>query len=273
MEPSPGEYQQSFARHRMTFGDLLSPEVSESLHRASLACVDNEKKEVGIIDFLCGLYLRDPNALTPHLQGDFGGVLDRALPIHRFGGEGLMPKAAVEKAAEGQGCEFIVSLPRYTDELIRLLWKSARLANALGKKASVQDVIAALTLENGWMKELTESNLSLTHSLADFDREVRSLIFYATPHTGPDWPTKMEFTFDGTLRPPFILELTTPSGRFQPVRSARVKLNGTEVASIVWPGKPLASATVGLMSTNTIEFDLDGPQFGSVEGSVRGTLP
>jgi hypothetical protein len=67
------------------------------------------------------------------------------------------------------------------------------------------------------------------------------------------------------------LEVSTPSGPFQPVRFAKVKLNGNEVASVSWPEKPTSSVAVVLMSSNKIELELDGPAFGSVEVSVRGT--
>jgi hypothetical protein len=80
----------------------------------------------------------------------------------------------------------------------------------------------------------------------------------------------MEFEHDGDLRPPFTLEISTPSGRFQPVQSAKVKLNDIEVAGVAWPENPTASVGVELRNLNKIEFELDGPMFGSVDLTVRG---
>ena len=50
-----------------------------------------------------------------------------------------------------------------------------------------------------------------------------------------------------------------------------MKLNGSELAGVSWPEKPNASVGVELRSLNKIEFELDGPAFGSVEVTVRGT--
>ncbi len=83
----------------------------------------------------------------------------------------------------------------------------------------------------------------------------------------------MEFEHDGTFQPPFMLEVSTSSGRFQPVRSAKVKLNGSEVAEIAWSEKPTGSMRVELLKLNKIEFELDGPSFGSIEVTIRGTPP
>ena len=65
--------------------------------------------------------------------------------------------------------------------------------------------------------------------------------------------------------------MSTPSGGFQPVRSAKVRLNGSEVADVSWPGKSTAIVGVELQASNKIEIELDGPMFGSVELTVRGT--
>jgi hypothetical protein len=92
VKPRLNAYQRSFAQHRMTFAtNLLSPELAESLRRASLACAENQKKETGIIDFFCGLYLQDRNEISLHFSGDFGAAVGHNFPIHRFGHEGLVP--------------------------------------------------------------------------------------------------------------------------------------------------------------------------------------
>lgn len=275
MKPHLNNYQRRFAQHRMTFGtNLLSPELAESLRRASLACAENQKKETGIIDFFCGLYLQDRNEITLHFSGDFAAVVNLNFPIHRFGHEGLVPKVMLdEMTSETESCNsgFGFSL-NYTDELHRLLWLSAKLANAVGKKASVKDVVAAVALGGEWMDELLRSGLTPSRDVADFDKEVGTVIFHVTAHTGEGWPREMDFERDGTFQPPFMLEVSTPSGPFLPVRSAKVKLNGSELAGVSWPEKPTASVGVELRSLNKIELELDGPAFGSVEVTVRGTL-
>jgi len=81
----------------------------------------------------------------------------------------------------------------------------------------------------------------------------------------------MEFPHDGTLKPPFTLEVRTPSGGFQPVRTAQIKLNGKKVAEIAWPEAAIVSAAVELNPSNTVELELDGPTFGSIEFMIRGT--
>ena len=80
----------------------------------------------------------------------------------------------------------------------------------------------------------------------------------------------MEFEIDKDIQPPYRLEARTPSGGFQPVRLARVKLNGSEVADVSWPEKPTATAEVLLQTKNKLEIELDGPMFGSMELIVRG---
>jgi len=57
---------------------------------------------------------------------------------------------------------------------------------------------------------------------------------------------------------------------FQPVRTARIKLNGNKVAEIVWPAIAIVNAAVELDASNSIELELDGPAFGSVEFTIRG---
>lgn len=266
-------YQHRFAQHRMTFGtNLLSPELAESLHRASLACAENQKKETGIIDFVCGLYLQDRTEITLHFRGDFAALVGQNFPIHRFGREGLIPQVMLDQmTSEGESCASGGFSLNYSDELHRVLWLSARLANAVGKKASVKDAVAALLLDPDRVDELARTGITPSRIVADFERDVSTVLFHATPHTREGWPRAMDFEQDGVLQPPFTLEVSTPSGPFQPVRSAKVKLNGSEVASLSWPEKPTGSVGVELLSLNKIEFELDGPAFGSVEVTVRGT--
>lgn len=266
-------YQRKFAQHRMSFGtNLLSPELVQALLRAAVACAENQKDKTGIVDFFCGIYLQCSDEITPHFNGDFAALLNQNFPIHRTGHEGLAPKVPPNRETSGNDSAigWSVSL-NYSDELHRLLWLSAGLANSVGKAASVKDVIAALALDQDWIDELAQTGIKPTRMVADFDREVRTIVFHATQHTGEGWPREMEFEQNGDLQPPFTLEISTPSGRFQPVHSAKVKLNDLEVAVIAWPERPTASVGVELGSSNKIEFELQGPRFGSLEVTVRGT--
>jgi hypothetical protein len=276
MKLSLSTYQRSFSHQRILFDtDLLSPEITESLHRACLACAENQKKETGILDFFCGLYLQDRGGITPHFTGDFAAIVNQNFPIHRFGREGLALKVMLDHIASTDEFEsgtpgFSFSL-KYSDELHRLLWLSAKLANAIGKKASLKDVVAAVALDKAWTDELQRGGLVPSRTIADFDRDVGTVVFHESQHMGEGWPRATEFEFDKALKPPFKLELSTPSGAFRPVRAAKLKLNGIEVASVSWPNKPTASVDVKLLNLNKIEFELDGPSFGSVDVTVRGT--
>jgi hypothetical protein len=266
------DFQRGFAQQRITFSpDVLSLELAESLRRTSLACAENQKKQAGIIDVLCGLYLQDRNEVGRHFSGDFAAVLGGNFPVHRYGREGLFPKAMLQGLASESGESSFSFALNYSDDVLRLLWLSQKLANAVGRKPSLTDVIAAVALNHEWMAELALCGLRPSRQLADFDQEVRTVVFHATPHTREGWPKEMEFEYDGALQPPFRLEVSTPSGPFQPVRSAKVKLNGSERVHVTWPEKPTVSVGVELRSLNKIEFELDGPEFGSVEVTLRGT--
>jgi hypothetical protein len=272
MKSSLNDFQRGYAQRRITFAtDVLSPELAESLRRTSLACAENQKKQAGIIDVLCGLYLQDREEIAPLFSGDLPDVLTQNFPLHRFGREGLFPKAMLDQMASGEAGEygFDFSL-NYTDDALRLLWVSEKLANAVGKNASIKDVVAALALDRAWMDELSRSGLAPSRFLADFDEEVRTIIFHAAPHTGEGWPRDFDFQLGEGIRPPYRLEVSTPSGPFQPVQLARVRLNGTEVADVSWPEKISAVVDVELQTSNKIELELDGPRFGSVELTVRG---
>jgi hypothetical protein len=266
-------YQRKLALHRVMFGDFLSPEVSHSLHRAWVACYENDRTETGLVEFLCGLYLEDEQELAKHFRGDFAALVKEVFPKHRRGDEGLIPEATLNEAAsEDQSCSGGLMYPiRCSDELLRLLWLATRIANAVGKKPSLKDVVAAATLHHNWMDQLLQHGFAPAGKIADFESEVESVVFHTSVHTSKGWPRQAEFARDGSLLPPFTLELTTPSGHFQPVRSANIKLNGGEVAGIAWREKPTASVQVELRELNKIEFELEGPEFGSIEVTVRGT--
>lgn len=272
MKSALTDYQRRIAQYRMTFDHLLSPEIKQSLRRASLACSENHKEETGIIEMFCGLYLEYQRELADHFRGDFATVVKQTFPKHRFGDQGFIPEVVLDKiTSDDDSCG--VGYPmKYSDEVLRLLWLATTLANAVGKKASLKDVLAAATQDASWMDELLRHGLAPSRKIANFQMEVETVVFYATIHMGEGWPRHLEFENDGILQPPFTLEVSTPSGGFQPVRSARVKLNGREVAEIAWSKEPSASVPVELLKSNKIDLEIDGPAFGSIEVTARGTL-
>ncbi len=266
------DFQRSYAQSRVAFvRNFLSQELGESLRRTALACAENRKKQAGIMDVICGLYLQDPDEMKRHFEGDFDSVVSRNFPAHRFGQEGLVPQATLNEAATESGGAFGYSFD-FSDGVLQLLWLSERLANAVGKRGTLKDFIAAIALDRESTDELSRCGLTSGRALADFDEEVRTIIFYATPFTDQGWPKEFKFEIEKELQPPFRLEATTPSGSFQPVRFARVELNGNEVADVSWPEKPTAAVEVVLQTKNKIKIDLDGPMFGSVELTVKGIL-
>lgn len=143
-------------------------------------------------------------------------------------------------------------------------------ANAVGKRASLKDALAALGQDMDWTSQLSRHGMTLAHKVANFDSDVGTVVFHATTHMNAAWPRRSEFQHEGTVKPPFRLEVKTPSGGFQPVRTARIKLNGNKVAEIAWPATAIVNAAVELKASNWIELELDGPVFGSIEFTIRG---
>jgi hypothetical protein len=263
-------FQRSYAQYRIAFlHDLLSQEVGQSLSRTALACAENQKKQAGIIDVICGLYLQDPDEMKRHFTGNLEAFAAQLFPIHRFGREGLVPQVMLNEAATESGGAFGYSFD-FDDDVIRVLWLGERLANAVGKRATLKDVVAAIALDRESTEELSRYGIASGRALADFNEDVRTIVFHSTPHTGDDWPKEVEFDIDKQIDPPFTLEASTPSGPFQPLRSARVTLNGSEVVDLAWPNKPSATVEVNLQPKNKIEFELDGPVFGSMKLTIRG---
>jgi hypothetical protein len=263
-------YQRQLAEHRIMFDHPLASDLEEALRRASLACAENGKKETGLIEFFCGLYLHYRKEVSDHFNGDFGAVLTRTFPKHRYGVEGLVPDAILEKAAnddESGGFSYSV---KHSDEVLRLLWLAMAFANAVGKRASLKDALAALGQDMGWTSQLSREGLTLAHKVANFDSDIGTVVFHADSHMNAAWPRRLEFQHDETVKPPFTLEVKTPSGGFQPVRTARIKLNGNIVAEIAWPATTTVNAAVELKASNSIDLELDGPAFGSIEFTIRG---
>lgn len=274
MKKSLSQFQRGYGHHRLTFvADLLSLELTEALRRTSLACAENRKKRAGIVELVCGLYLQDRDEIVKHFQGDLATVVGRIFPIHRFGREGLFGKQMLDALASDSDEHAAFGYPLdYEDDVLRLLWLSARLAGAVGKSTSMKDAIAAISLDPEWIEKLARGGLTLNGQLPDFDQEIKTIIFYATPHTGEGWPKELDFQFNKEFDPPYKLAVVTPSGPFQPVRSARVKLNGAPLAIVEWPDRPKTVVEVELRNSNKIEVEMEGPQFGSLELIVRGVL-
>lgn len=265
------DYQRRLAQHRIMFDHPLAHDLEEALRRASLACAENGKQETGLIDLFCGLFLHYQREVSDHFSGDFDAVLKRTFPKHRYGVEGLIPDAILEKVTrDDESGGFFYSV-KHSDEVLRLLWRATALANAVGKRASLKDVLAALTQERRWTDDLSRHGLIPAHKIADFESDIGTVVFHATTHMHATWPRRLEFQHDGTLKPPFTLEVRTPSGGFQPVRTAQIKLNGKKVAEIVWPAAATVNTGVELNASNTVELELDGPTFGSIEYTIRGT--
>jgi hypothetical protein len=271
MKPPLTAYQRQLAEHRIMFDHPLASDLEEALRRASLACAENGKKETGLIECFCGLYLHYRKEVSDHFDGDFDSVLTRTFPKHRFGVEGLIPAAALEKVTEDDDDGGIMYSVKHTDELLRLLWLAMALASAVGKRASLKDMIAALSQDRRWTSDLRRHGLTPSHKVANFDSDIGTVVFHATTHMNTAWPRRLEFPHDSSLKPPFTLEVRTPSGGFQPVRTAQIKLNGNKVAEIGWPAEPTVTAPVELNASNSVELELDGPSFGSIEFTIRGT--
>lgn len=270
MEPPLTAYQRQLAEHRIMFDHPLSSDLEEALRRASLACAENGEKETGLIEFFCGLYLHYRKEVSDHFNGDFDAVLTQTFPRHRYGVEGLISDAILEKAATDEESGGFFFSVKHSDEVLRLLWLAMALANAVGKRASLKDALAALGQDVGWTSQLSLHGLTLAHQVANFDSDVGTVVFHATTHMNAAWPTRLEFQHDGMVKPPFELEVKTPSGGFQPVRTACIKLNGNKVAEIAWPATPNVNAAVELKPSNSIELELEGPAFGSIEFTIRG---
>ncbi|MGO9402481.1 MAG: hypothetical protein ACLPVW_03300 [Terriglobales bacterium] len=259
--------QRQLAHHVLLFDRPLSAEVAEAVQRATLACAENGLTSTGMIEFFCGLHLQFKEELQTHFREDVGALVERIFPKHRFGDKGLVTEKVLENAATDEDSSFGYSVV-LSDSLIRLLWTATRLAGAVGRKTSLKDVIAAITLDDDWVGELQRNGVSPRGRVRDF-RDVLSVVFFATLHAHGSWPKKMEFDVDERIQPPFAALVKTPSGGFAAMKTATMKLNGVLVAEISWPDRSEVTAPVELQRKNTLEFEFDGPQFGSMEVTIR----
>jgi hypothetical protein len=268
MAPTLTDRQRQLAQYILLFDRPLASEVQEALQRATLACVENKIGITGLPEFLCGLYLQFNQELQVHFDGDMLAMLQRTFPKHRFGYKGLVNEAAIEKAGSDEDSGFGYSI-KLSDGLLRLLWMATRLADAVGRKTSLKDVIAAITLDDEWIGELRQNGFTPRKRLRDF-RDVLNVVFFAAPHAHGNWPKKMQFDVEHKIHAPFIACLKTPSGGFAAMNTASMKLNGRQVADISWPARPEVTVAVELEPKNTLEFQFGGPRFGSVEVTIAG---
>jgi hypothetical protein len=195
-------------------------------------------------------------------------LVERTFPKHRFGDKGLVTEKVLENAASDEDSSFGYEVV-LADDLIRLLWTATRLADAVGRKTSLKDVIAAITLEDEWIGELRRNGVAPREKLRNF-RDVVNVVFFTTLHAHGSWPKQMQFDTNEKIQPPFVALLKTPSGGFAAMKTATMKLNGKTVAEISWPDRSEVSFPVELQAKNTVEFEFDGPQFGSMEVTIRG---
>jgi hypothetical protein len=99
-----------------------------------------------------------------------------------------------------------------------------------------------------------------------------NVVFYATLQARGRWPKTMQFELDHKFQPPFTALLKTPSrGGFSPMREATMKVNGKQVAAISWPDCSEVRVPVELLGKNTLEFEFDSPEFGSMEVTIQET--
>ena len=189
------------------FAHSLTFDLEEALRRASLASAENGKKEIGLIELFCGLYLHYRSEISDHFNGDFDAVLMQTFPKHRYGVEGLLPDALLEKLATDDESGGIMYSVKHSDEVLRFLWLATALANAIGKRASLKDSLAALTQDGGWTSELSRHGVTLAHQVANFDSDIETVVFHATTHMNVSWPRRLEFQHDGMLKPPLLSAL------------------------------------------------------------------
>jgi len=175
--PTPlTDRQRQLAHHVLLFDRPLASEVAEALQRATLACAENKVASTGFLEFFCGLYLQFGQELQFHFEGNAVALLEHTFPKHRFGNEGLVTETVLENAASDTDSSFGYSVV-LSDDLLRLLWTATRLADAVGRKTSLKDVIAAITLENAWLEELRRNGIVPDRKLHDF-KDVLNVVFF-----------------------------------------------------------------------------------------------
>jgi hypothetical protein len=263
--------QRQVASQRLLMGNLLSPELAEAMMRATLTAAENARLETGVLEFLCGGYLHRGENLSRHFSGDFELLVNEVFPKHRKGDYGLVPEQSLDQASAGESCDFATGWNvKFSADLSRVLWNSARLAAAVGKPASLLDFIASLGTDASVLKILRQKGISLKGEMPDFDTEFGTVIFSITFFAQENWPAEKEFDLDDQFVGPYTLEVRNPTGRFRPIKEGKVLLNGNTLVSIT-DAIPALKVPVQLQSQNTISVVLQGTTFEGIDVIIRGT--
>ena len=267
------QHQRQFAQYVLMFDrfifsqplpyEMAHNELALAFQRATLGCAENKLEQTGLKEFFCGLYLQYREQLELYFSGDLYTLVQRTFPKHRFGEAGLMP----EQVSTSEGFGYSIDL---ADNLLRLLWLAARLSNAVGEKAALKTVVAAIALDQECLGELERNGIRFKPELADFN-QVLNVVFFATYNAMLNQERTVSFDLDDHFRPPFTAVVKTPSGPFEPMKRARLKLNNQQIAAISWPENPMIRVPVELQEHNLVEFDFDLPDFGSMEIVIRGS--
>ncbi|HSK46060.1 MAG TPA: hypothetical protein VLA83_19460, partial [Candidatus Binatia bacterium] len=159
---------------------------------------------------------------------------------------------------------------KFSADLSRVLWNSARLAAAVGKPASLLDFIAALGTDDSALRIVHQRGISLKGEMLDFDATFGTVIFSITFFAQEHWPAEKDFDLDDQFVGPYTLEVRNPSGRFRPIKEGNVLLNGDTVASIT-DAIPALKVPVQLLSKNNISVVLQGTTFEGIDVIIRGT--
>jgi hypothetical protein len=139
--------------------EMKDNELAQAFQRATFGCAENKLEQTGITEFFCGLYLQYQDQLKLYFSGNLDTLVQRTFSKHRFGEAGLMP----EHLSGGFSCTINLS-----DNLLRLLWLAARLSNAVGEKASLKNVVAAISLDHECLGELERNGITFKQELGDF---------------------------------------------------------------------------------------------------------
>ncbi|HEV2988946.1 MAG TPA: hypothetical protein VG759_10920 [Candidatus Angelobacter sp.] len=266
------QQQRQFAQYvlmfeRFVFGQSLPYEMAQNelalaFQRATLGCAENKLEQTGFKEFFCGLYLQYRDQMELYFSGDLYTLVQRTFAKHRFGEAGLMPEPM--PASEGFGYSIDLA-----DNLLRLLWLATRLSNAVGEKADLKTVVAAIAQDVECLGELERNGIRFKQELSDFN-QVLNVVFFATYNAMLNQERTVSFDLDDQFRPPFTAVVKTPSGPGEPMKRARLKLNNQQIADISWPENPMTRVPVELQEHNLVEFEFDLPDFGGMEVVIRG---
>ena len=160
--------QRQVASQRLLMGNLLSPDLAQAMMRATLAAAENARLETGVLEFVCGGYLHYGENFSRHFSGDFELLLSEVFPKHRKGDYGLVPEQSLDQSSASESCDFGTGWNvKFSADLSRVLWNSARLAAAVGKPASLLDFVAALGTDDSALRIVHQRGISLKGEMPD----------------------------------------------------------------------------------------------------------